>query len=131
MAPITSKNMTADSREGKCLRRSKTAQSQGFEEQLGLDPYLVCVGGAQEGRPHKQSGEEIKSREESHSIPTGISLDCPSTGASLVCVGGKAACHLLFQGFVCSNRFLSVFQILPQTWLIQKTVRNKMLDNSC
>lgn len=33
--------MTADSREGKCLRRSKTAQSQGFEEQLGPGPHLV------------------------------------------------------------------------------------------
>lgn len=60
--PLTSENMTADGREEKCLKRTNTAQSQRFEKQLAIRPPTLWV--SQEGKPHKQSGEETKSREQ-------------------------------------------------------------------
>lgn len=58
--PVTSDSMTADSREGKCLRRTKTKTPKLWRAASCL-PHLV---GPPEGQPQRQSGEEIKGREE-------------------------------------------------------------------
>lgn len=55
--PLTSENMTADSKEEKCLKRTNTAQSQSCEKKLAVWPPVLW-------RPHKQSGEETKSRDQ-------------------------------------------------------------------
>lgn len=70
--PLTSENMTADSREEKCLKRTNTAQSQSSEKQLS-DPQ--CCGSPRREGYINSLGRKPNTGNSEHSIPTGIFLD--------------------------------------------------------